>query len=130
MFYLSGSDVGVDSSMKKFDIEKSLKDKNYKEFKPTSFDDECITKCYQSAIRNEDDKRDYFINWKKWDFSKYNYMRRPELNEPRFEADTQLTTKNEKTIEILFFNGWEPEEVEEFMKKLFETGWFKGYDED
>lgn len=127
MLELSTGYVGDDSSMKK-DIEKDLLSKGYHQFKPSGFDGECVTDCYQTAIRNSEGDREYFITWRKWDFSRYNYNNDSHLDEPAYEAETHLNTHDKNVIDITFHNGWEPEAVEEFMKKLFATGWFLEYD--
>lgn len=114
--------------MKKLDIESTLIKKGYQRFSPSPFDGECVMKCYQTAVRNNNGDRQYFITWKKWDFSQYKNGNHSELEKPRYEAYTQLTTKDGNVIDITFLNGWEPEKAEEFMEKLFNTGWFRDYD--
>lgn len=111
--------------------EKKLLDCGYCRFKPSPFDGENVTDCYQKAFRDEDDNRKYFLTYHRWDFSQYAYRcHDPNLNKPSYEAETQLTTKNGGVLNITFLSQWEPEDAEEFLAKLFETGWFKKYDDE
>lgn len=112
------------------DFEKILTDKGYKQFKYSPFNEFFAAACYQTSKKNDKGNRDYFITWRKWDLSKYTSERHPDLDRPRFEAETQLITKDKNVINITFLDGWKPDKVEEFMKKLFETGWFQSYDEE
>lgn len=101
---------------------------DYRRFNPGAFESESVTDCYQKAFRDENDDRKYFLTWRKWDFSKYATVDN-NLEEPAYDAYTQLTTKDGDVINIEFLSGWEPQKAEEFLDKLFETGWFRKYDD-
>ena len=78
---------------------------------------------------DEDGMKKYFLTYHRWDFSRYSDVNHPDLNYPSYEAETQLTTKNGGIINLTFLHVWEPKDAEEFLEKLFETGWFRKYDD-
>lgn len=110
-------------------MKNDLLDHGYNDYKPSVFDGDCVTRCYQKAFRDGDDRK-YFLTWHEWDFSKYADHRHPELLDHTFEGETQLTTTDGDVINITFLSGWGREKAEKFMEKLFDTGWFKKYDHD
>lgn len=102
------------------DYESILLNKGYKQFAPSAFDGVSVKNCYQKAFVNKDNEREYFITFKKWDFSQFADENHPDLTDYRFEADTQLTyLPNGQVINLEFLCGWEPSEIEQFMKDLF-----------
>lgn len=111
-------------------MKSELIKRGYNRFNPTPFDNESVTDCYQKTFRDKNNDRKYFLTYHKWDFSRFADARHPELNYPSYEAETQLTTKDGGVINLTFLHLWKPKEAEEFLEKLFETGWFKKYDED
>ena len=116
---------------KKNDVVKNeLIKRGYNRFEPSVFDNDSISDCYQKAFWDENSNRKYFLTYKQWDFSRYSDTNHPDLNFPSYEAETQLTTKDGGVINLTFLHLWKPKEAEEFLEKLFETGWFKKYDED
>lgn len=109
--------------------DKDLANDKYNKFSSNAWDNENIECVYQKSFTDENGLRKYFLTWRKWNFSKYSY-KDPSLKEAKWEGNTQLEyKKNGQHIDITFLNGWNTEDAEEFLEKLFETGWFKKYDE-
>lgn len=109
--------------------EEDFFKRGYKRFKSSSFDSDCVSDLYQKAIRDGNDDRLYFIDIKKWDFSRYqNRMQ----NQPHisYEIGTQLTHREtENALNITFISGWNLDDAERFIEQLWKTGLFRGYDE-
>ena len=108
-----------------------LLNQGYEQYKPSPFDGESVKTIFQKVFRNEDNKRKYFLTWKKWVYEKYADSMHPELKDPRYEGETQLCQKKiGQYIYLTFLHGWNAEDAEEFLEKLFEAGWFENYDKD
>jgi len=112
------------------DFERELIERGYIKYKPSPFKDDCVTDSFQKVIKDDSNKRKYFVDWDKWDFSRYVDANHPDLNNPAFEGSTQLTTKDGEVVDITLHAGWGIKKAEEFLAKLFDTGWFKLYDND
>ena len=113
--------------MTKSEFEKA----KYTHYNPSCLDGECVTNVYQRAFNDKNGKRKYFLTCKEWDFSQYADALHKDLNERKYEADTQLVyKKNGQALELTFLNGWDIKEAEEFMDTLFKLGWFEKYDNE
>ena len=108
---------------------EELIEKGYTRHAPNALDDDCITDVYQRSFRYENNKRKYFLTWNKWDFSRY-AAHDESLNNPVFEGVAQLCTHDEKTIEIKFFSGWDIDDAEQMLEKIYRLGDFRMYDKE
>ena len=107
--------------------EKELEKHGYKKYSPSCWDNDCVKDVFQKAVVDDKGNRKYFLDWRKWDFGKYNLY---DFDKPSYEGMVQLETINNQTINITLFAGWELKDAEFFMKRLFDTGWFKKYDDE
>lgn len=106
--------------------DEQLKENGYQYYAPSILDGECVTGLYQRSFGDDETYKKYFLTWKKWDFSRFADQLHLDLNEPKYEGNTQLGLKDGSgTIDITFLNGWELDKAEKFMKQLFATGWFE-----
>lgn len=102
--------------------DEQLEKNGYQYYEPSILDGECVTSLYQRSF----DGKKYFLTWRKWDFSRFADQLHLDLNEPKYEGNTQLELKDGSgTIDITFLSGWELDKAEKFMKQLFATGWFE-----
>lgn len=104
--------------------------RGFKQFSPTPyFDSNGIETLFQKRYDDKIGKR-YFITVNKWkpivDYrngktwpSNYEY-------EVYFQKDDG--NGNTKAIKILLYSGWNIDEAEEYVQKLFETGLFEYYE--
>jgi hypothetical protein len=108
--------------------DKYLIDKGFKQFHPTQFDSDGVETCFQKRYRDNKGTR-YFITINKW-----KPMTHPHTGEvwgPAYEYHVQLYQKEKHSaIDILFHSEWELEDVEKYLKKLFDSGMFDYYEED
>lgn len=94
--------------------------RGYDEYKPSPFHSSGIVKCFQKRFDDDNGKR-YFIDVHKWDIPSFTNS---------YEYSIQLYNKDtHDAIDLLFHSTWEIDKVEEFVKKLFETGMFDYYEE-
>lgn len=110
--------------------DQDLISRGFKEFPPTPFvDSDGIETHFQKRYDDEIGKR-YFITINKWKPitdtrsgivwpSNYEY-------EVYFHKDDGKD--GTKAIKILLYAGWDIDEVEEYVQKLFETGLFEYYE--
>lgn len=107
---------------------EELKENGYQYYEPTRIDGDFVECLYQRSFKDDNNTKQYFLTWKKWDFSQFADKMHPDLKDPRYEGDTQLELKDGSgTIDVTFLSGWELDKAEKFMEKLFATGWFKEY---
>ena len=99
----------------------------YTHFKPSRIEDECITDMYQKCFRDENGDRKYFITVERWDYTPVARGRNIPI---AYNFTVQLTTEDDRTLNIDLFNGWDIESTEEFVKKMFDLGWFKYYEKE
>ena len=112
--------------MEKSTTAEYLKEKGYKEYKPTSFHHENVARCYQKRFDDEIGKR-YFITAN--EYSSWTHPYTGNVFPQTFEFEIQMHQKDtHKPINMLFFAGWEIDEVEEHAKKIFETGLYDYYE--
>ena len=103
-----------------------LKEKGYKEYPTGPFDSDGIERCFQKCIKDEKGKC-YFIDVNIWE-DMFHPATREEI-EGGFEYVIYFYNKERLPIKMLFYAGWEIEDVEEYAKKLFATGLFQRYEE-
>lgn len=87
----------------------------YKEYKPTPFHSEGVTRCFQKRFDDEKGKK-YFIDINKWEFPPHPHT--GEQIPESYEFETQFN-KNDKPMNITLFNRWEIEEVEQFFEEMW-----------
>ena len=97
----------------------------YTRFEPSSMEDECITDLYQKCFRDEDGNKKYFITVERWD---YNPMSDGRDIPIAYDFIVQFVTEDDRTLNVDLFNGWDIETTEDFVKKMFDLGWFKYYE--
>lgn len=114
---MDGSNINV--------YDEYLIRRGYKEFAPTSFDSVHVSKCFQKRFDDEIGKK-YFI-------TVYKYNPIYPMDKVVYEYDIQLKNiNNENPINLKYFSGWEIEEVESYMEKLWDTklfGYYERWDE-
>lgn len=93
----------------------------YLEYEPCCIDSEAVTKRFQRWFTDDIGKR-YAIDIKKWDFAKIG----SDIG-VKYEFEVQVRV-NDKPINITMFNGWNIEEVEYYMDKLWSTGMYDYYE--
>ena len=101
-------------------------DLGFREYPPTRFEHEGVEKIFQKRYDDDIGKR-YFIDISKWRGGTHPYTgdRFPES----YEYDTQLYSKNKHdAVDIKFHSSWELKDVEDYLKKLFNTGLFDYYE--
>jgi hypothetical protein len=101
-------------------------EKGYKEFEPTYLNSPNVVKCFQK--RFDDDKgKKYFITINKWDWTSFH---RNDMVDYSYELETQIYKKNtHEPIDMTFFAGWNVDEVEEYMEKIWSPELFDYYEE-
>ena len=108
--------------------------RGFKQFPPTPYlDPDGIETHFQKRYDDETGKR-YFITVNKW---KPNVDPRTGMVWPsNYEYEVYFAKRDnngkgglgEKAIKILLYAGWNVDEVEEYVQKLFETGLFDYYE--
>lgn len=106
---------------------EELIENGYKKYGRDVYDSAAVTGIFQKAFFDDDGKRKYFITWKRWDFGVYPQIR-DEMT-VQFEGKSQFQTKDGNYIEITLFSGWDLDESEKFVEKMFKTGFFNRYDD-
>lgn len=98
-----------------------LRQKGYKEYLPTRFDNESIVARFQKRFDDDIGKK-YFINVIKWSNDFVPVEHRREYWTPfSYEYEAQVTMDgNEDALNLNFFSTWTLEKVEDFMVKFFD----------
>ena len=110
--------------------DQDLFDRGFKQFPPTyPIDSHGIENKFQKAYADDIGRR-YFITVSKW---KPIVDKRAGKTWPpgyEFEVYFQKDDGNgsTKAIKILLYAGWDVDEVEEYVQRLFETGLFEYYE--
>lgn len=109
---------------------QDLLNRGFKEFPPTyPIDPAGVRTKYQKRYDDEIGKR-YFITVSEWEpiFD----SRTGETWPINYEYDVYFSRDDgkggTKAIKILLYAGWDVDEVEEYVRKLFETGLFDYYE--
>ena len=101
-------------------------EKGYKEFEPSSLKNNSISKCFQKRFDDENGKK-YFITINKWDWT---WTHRDDMPDHSYELETQLYKKDTREpIDMTFFSGWEIDDTEEYLEKIWNTEMFDYYEE-
>lgn len=98
-----------------------LIERGYKQYAPTPFDNEYVITRFQKRFDDEFGKK-YFIDVVKWSHDYVPKERRDDWWKPfTYCYETQISLfDEEKHINLEFFSDWTVEEVEKFMKDMFE----------
>lgn len=98
-----------------------LRQKGYKEYSPTRFDNDSIVARFQKRFDDDIGKK-YFINVIKWSNDFVPVEHRREYWTPfSYEYEAQVTMDgNEDALNLNFFSTWTLERVEDFMVKFFD----------
>lgn len=110
--------------------EQDLLNRGFKQFPPTRpIDPEGIKNKYQKCYIDDIGKR-YFITVSEWEPI---FDHRTGKTWPiNYEYDVYFQKDDgnggTKAIKILLYAGWDIDEVEEYVQKLFETGLFEYYE--
>ena len=110
--------------------DRDLIDRGFKQFAPTPhIDSEGIETRFQKRYDDEVGKR-YFITVNKWKplFDIRNGGTWPANYEYEVYFHKEDSEGGTKAIKILLYAGWNVDEVEEYVQKLFETGLFEYYE--
>lgn len=98
----------------------------YKEYPKTCFDHPSVLRCFQKRFDDDVGKR-YFIDIKKWEGCIHPHTGKSV--DAEYEYDTQMYKKgSHDAVDILFHSSWKLEDVEDYLKKLFNTGLFDYYE--
>lgn len=99
--------------------DEYLLERGYKEYPPTSIDNESIVSRFQKRFDNKIGKK-YFINVLKWSHDFVPEHRRDKWWTPfSYEYEVQVATKEEDYMNITFHSSWTLEKVEKFMDDFF-----------
>ena len=101
--------------------DETIRKAGYKEYEPSIIDSDMISKCFQKCFSDDIGKR-YYIDIKKWDWSNI----RADIG-VKYEFEVQMCI-NEKPINFTLFNGWDVEEVEDYINRLWSTGEYDYYE--
>ena len=104
--------------------------RGFKQFSPTyPIDSDGIEIKFQKRYDDEIGKR-YFITVSKWKPIVDHCAGKTWPSDYEYEVYFQKDDGNDSTkaIKILLYAGWDIDEVEEYMQKLFETGLFDYYE--
>jgi len=99
-------------------IEKELKEKNFREYKPSPLDAASVDKCWQKRYDDEQGNKRYFLDVKHYE------LRHPTLDTDLsgYEVSTQLYMKgSHNAFNIDFLDGITITEAEQFINELFEN---------
>lgn len=93
----------------------------YKEYPPTSFDNNSIVARFQKRFDDNVGKK-YFINVIKWSNDYVPIAHRNEYwTQFTYEYEAQVTMDGEEdALNLNFFSSWTLERVEDFMVKFFD----------
>lgn len=89
----------------------------YKEYKPTPFHSEAVTKCFQKRFDDDYGKK-YFIDINKWEFPPHPHT--GELMPVSYEFGAQIEF-NDKPINFTLFSGWEIEDAEKWVEDMWQN---------
>lgn len=93
----------------------------YKEYEPSIIDSDMVSKCFQKWFHDSVGKK-YAISIKKWDWS----GTRTGIG-VKYEFEVQLCV-DDKPINFTLFNGWNVEEVEDYMDRIWSTDKYDYYE--
>lgn len=101
-------------------MDEYLKNRGYKEYKPTRFDNDSVVSRFQKRFDDDSGKK-YFIDVLKWDNSYIPAHQRDKWWKPfLYTYETQITvSKDESPVNLEFFSSWTIEKVEKFMEDFF-----------
>lgn len=101
--------------------DKAILDAGYTEYEPSLIDTANVTKCFSKWFWDAFGKR-YAIHIKKWDWTNID----PSMG-IKYEFEVQVAI-DEKPINITLFSGWDVEEVENYMERLWSQGTYDYYE--
>ena len=111
-----------------FEIERKLRDRGYKEYKPSLSDPEIVVARFQARFDDNDGKK-FYINVLKYDMSFIPTNQRPAgWQQFSYEYDIHMDVPvgqddtgdvKYKTIRLHFHSDWNVEEVEAFADNFF-----------
>lgn len=115
-------------------MDEYLKNRGYKEYKPTQFDNDNVVLRFQKRFDDDFGKK-YFIDALKWDNSYIPIYQRDKWWKPfLYTYETQITvSKDENPVNLEFFSGWTIEQVEKFMEDFFERmkpNYYESWDDE
>lgn len=93
----------------------------YKEYEPSIIDSDMVSKCFQKCFSDDVGKK-YYISIKKWDWSDT----RVDIG-VKYEFEVQLYM-DDKPINFTLFNGWNVEEVEDYMDRIWSADKYDYYE--
>ena len=109
--------------------DQDLLDRGFKRYPRAWFESDGIDVCFQKRYDDEVGKR-YFININKW--KPIEDRNAPDGVWPaNYEYEVYFQNNDSEkrgAIKILLYAGWDIDEVEEYVQKLFETGLFEYYE--
>lgn len=109
--------------------EKDLLDNGFEEFSPSPLlKAKNIKKCYQKTIRDNNDRRLYFIDALGIDFG--TNKARPDLSGIQYELSGQYYFKGTHDAVNMTFIGMEIKEVEERLNEMLKKDIIEPYDLD
>lgn len=101
-------------------------EKGYYEFSPPATKPDSVVRAFQKRFDDETGKK-YFITVYKWDWSRFYREDMPIFS---YEIETQLYKKDSHyPIDLTFFSGWNIDEVEEHLEKMWNTEDYDYYEE-
>ena len=106
--------------------DKEILDRGYHRYERTQFDDWYVECQFQKRFDDEKGKK-YFITINKWDWTSFHRNDMPNYS---YELETQIYKKDtHEPIDMTFFAGWNVDEVEEYMEKIWSPELFDYYEE-
>jgi hypothetical protein len=110
--------------------DQDLLDRGFKQFPPTyPIDPTGVKNKYQKCYSDEIGRR-YFITVSEWEpiFDRRTGKTWPINYEYHVYFQKDDGKGSTKAIKILLYAGWDIDEVEDYVQKLFETGLFEYYE--
>ena len=113
--------------MNKSEKAEYLTNKGYHEYKPTKFHSDGIEKCFQKRFSDKKGTR-YFIDVNQWED-----MTHPKTGEQidggyEYEVYFYDNTDKHLPIRMLFYAGWNVDDVEKYAEKMFDSGIYGYYE--
>jgi len=106
-------------------MDKNLLEKGYLEFEPSKIDSDFVETCFQKRFDDDQGKK-YFITIKKINFSAIFPEDFPKY---KYEFNVQLYQKyTHYPINLTFFDGWDVEQVEKYMEKIWNSEEYDYYE--
>lgn len=106
---------------------KDFEEAGYKRFDPPPYErEECITDMFQKCFRDKDGNKLYFITVERWD---YTPVARGKNIPISYNFVVQFETTEGRTVNVDMFSDFDIEAAEDLTKKIWNTGWFKAYEE-